>query len=169
MGRRPTPEKLKVLAGNPGRRPIKKEPEPERGIPDMPEWLKQFPVAVQEWEREADIIDSMGLMTVAEEAILANRCYLASQIQEMAEDIQKNGRTFSVIKMDSLGNEIFEKKPNPICGQIKAAITEHRQLGSLLGLDLVSRARLSVDKSKKTSKFDGLIGIEGGKKGKNAK
>lgn len=165
MGRRPTPEKFKVLTGNPGKRPIKKEPEPPPGIPEIPAWIKLFPVAVAEWERESEILNTMGVITMAEEAILANRSYLYSQIQEMAAAIKNEGRTFSVIKMDSLGNEIFEKKSNPLCVQIKAALTEHAKLGSLLGLDLVSRARLAIDPGKKKkSKFDGLVGVAGGKK-----
>jgi len=54
MGNRPKPTALKLLQGNPGRRPINKaEPKPKRGIPAMPKWLDAFPVAVEEWKRES--------------------------------------------------------------------------------------------------------------------
>jgi P27 family predicted phage terminase small subunit len=162
-GRRPKPTRLKLLEGNPGGRPINKnEPEPERGIPAIPEWLKAFPVAVDEWERESEILDGMGVMTLAEAGTLAMRCYLASQIQEMALEIKDEGRVAYTSRMDSLGNEIMDAKANPKCIQLKNIITEYRQIGSLLGLDPASRPRLTVDPKDKKNKFQGLIG--GGKK-----
>ena len=163
-GRKPISSRLKVLTGNPGKRPINQnEPEPPKGIPSMPEWLREFPVAISEWDRESRILDGMGVMTVAEEGILAVRCYLASEIQQMAKDIQKEGRVAYISRMDSVGNEIMEAKTNPKCVQQPKLITEYRQLGSLLGLDPGSRSKLSVSPDQKSnSKFDGLI-ANGGK------
>lgn len=104
------------------------------------------------------ILDAMRVMTIADAGTLAMRCYLASQIQEMAIDIKKEGRVVYTSRMDSLGNEIMDAKTNPKSNQLKNSITEYRQLGSLLGLDPSSRAKLSVDIREKKSKFDGLIG-----------
>lgn len=165
-GRRPTPTKLKILEGNPGKRPINNiEPEPEPGIPDMPEWLNAFPVAVEEWNREAEILDGMGILTKADRGALAQRCYLYSEIQQMALEIQKEGRVAYTSRMDSQGNEIMDAKANPKTTQLKNLITEYRQLGSLFGLDPASRTKLSVtDPNKKKAKFAGLIGVAGGKK-----
>ena len=162
-GRKAVPTKLKIITGNPGKRPLNKnEPEPDRGIPDMPAWLQDFPAAVKEWTRESQILDGMGVLTVAECGVLAMRAYLASQIQEMAQDIEKEGRVVYQSKMDSVGNEIVEARTNPKATQIKCAITEYRQLGSLLGLDPASRVRLSVDpNAKRKSKFDGLVNANG--------
>jgi len=158
-GRKPIPTKLHILRGNPGKRPLNKnEPEPEMGIPPMPEWLKRFPVAVAEWKRESNIINNMGIMTVAEEGILANRCYISSEIQQMALEIQKEGRVAYVVKVDSLGNEIVEAKPNPKAVQLAKLLTEYRQIGSLLGLDASSRSKLYVDpnKRKKNNPWDDI-------------
>ena len=164
-GRKPTPTALKVLTGNPGQRPLNQnEPKPENIIPPMPEWLREFPVAVAEWERESDILYNMGLMTIADLGNLANRSYVASELQRLASEIEKEGRVAYSMRMDSLGNEIADAKSNPKANQQVKLLAEYRQLGSLLGMDAVSRARLSVypDKNKK-SKFDGLI-KNGGKK-----
>ena len=165
-GRRPKPTALKVLTGNPGKRAISKtEPTPEPGIPEMPTWLAAFPVAVAEWERESVILGGMGVLTTADAGTFAMRCYLASEIQELAGDIQKEGRVAYTSRMDSLGNEVMDAKANPKAIQLKNLITEYRQTGSLLGLDPASRARLSVDpEAKKKRKFSGLIGVSGGKK-----
>ena len=164
VGRKPLPSEIKIKTGNPGKRPINVwEPEPERGIPEMPAWLKEFPVAIEEWERETKELDAMGILTTADGNVLAMRCYLSSQIQELALDIKKEGRVAYTQKMDSLGNEIMEAKANPKAVQLKNIITEYRQLGSLLGLDPSSRTRLSVNKKGQKSKFDGLLSIPGGK------
>jgi P27 family predicted phage terminase small subunit len=157
-GRKPKPTRLKVLTGNPGKHTLNKfEPEPDRGIPSMPEWLTEFPVAVEEWNRESEIIDGMGVLTMAERGMLAQRCYIASQLQEIALDIKKEGRVAYTMKMDSLGNEVMEAKANPKCVQQPKLMTEYRQIGSLLGLDPASRTKLSIDPNHKKSKFDGLI------------
>lgn len=166
MGNRPVPSKIKLLTGNPGKQKINKnEPEPLRGIPPMPKWLNEFPVAVEEWERESVILDGMGVLTMAEAGMLAQRCYLSSEIQQMAIEIKKEGRVSYTSRMDSLGNEVMDAKANPKAIQIKNLITEYRQLGSLLGMDPASRTRIAVDlDGGKKSKFSDLIGIRGGKK-----
>jgi phage terminase small subunit len=49
-GRRPKPTRLKLLTGNPGKRPLNEtEPRPEAAIPECPVVLG--PVARQEWDR----------------------------------------------------------------------------------------------------------------------
>lgn len=165
QGRKPKPSKLKLLEGNPGKRHVNKEPEPQVGLPDMPAWLGEFPVAVEEWHREGNILAGMGVLTVADSGTFATRCYLASQIQEMAHDIQTEGRVAYSARMDSLGNEVMDAKANPKTIQLKNLITEYRQIGSLLGLDPSSRTKLSVDmEAGKKSKFSDLIGVTGGKK-----
>lgn len=130
MGNRAKPTKLKLLMGNPGHRPLNlDEPEPEYGKPDMPNWLKRFPVAKKEWDREVEILDNMGILSFAEEGDLAMRCFLAAKIQ-------------------MLSREPGAKE----LGKIKNLITEYRQLGSLLGLDPVGRTKLRTGKPKQKSK-----------------
>jgi P27 family predicted phage terminase small subunit len=129
----------------------------------MPDWLSAFPVAVEEWKRESEILNGMGIMTVADASVLAIRCYLASEIQSMATELETEGRVVYQQKMDSLGNKIMEAKANPKAVQLAKAIVEYRQHGTLLGFDPSSRSRLSViDPNKKQSKFTGLV--NGGKK-----
>ncbi len=162
-GRRPKPTRLKLITGNPGRRPLNQsEPEPERGIPTMPNWLKEFPIAISEWERESKILDDMGILTMAECSILATRCYLASEIQTMALEIEKEGRVAYTSRMDSQGNEIMDAKANPKCVQIKNLITEHRAMGSLLGLDPSSRSKLKTEIKKPKSKVELFMGRKNG-------
>lgn len=167
MGNRPVPSKLKLLTGNPGKRPIKNdEPEPTRGIPEMPEWLLEFPAAVETWEATSEIIDGMGVLTIADGVSLAAYCYLYSQIQQMAHEINVEGRVAYVSKMDSLGNEIMEAKSNPKCNHLDKALSAFRQIEDRFGLNPSSRVRLSVDPNeKKKSKFEGLMNGKKQRKG----
>ena len=51
-GRKPKPTKLKLLAGNPGGRPLpENEPQPDPAIPDPPDWMEGE--ALAEWRRIA--------------------------------------------------------------------------------------------------------------------
>lgn len=157
MPNRPKATALKILEGNPGRREINKnEPKPDTGIPPMPEWLKDYPRAVEEWKREAEILDNMGLMTVAEATLLANRVYMMAEIERMAAFLREEGDTTKIVRMDTLGNEIVEIRKHPYVDARLRLLTEYRHHGSLLGLDAPSRAKLSVDPNKvKKSKWAG--------------
>jgi phage terminase small subunit len=143
MGNRAIPTRLKVLAGNPGKKKLNKaEPTLPTEMPPMPGWLNAFPKAVEEWERESSIIFNMGVLTIADAGTLATRCFLSSSIQEAALELK-----------NTEGEKCYT--------QIKALITEYRQVGSLLGLDPSSRTKLAVNPSSKTkSKFDGLISVK---------
>ena len=159
MSYRPKPTKLKILQGNPGKRPLNKlEPEPRRGIPTMPKWLKAFPVAKKEWKRESKELDEMGIMTTAECGDLAVRVYLACQIQELANEINDEGTVITITLLNKDGEEITTStKTNPKCIQLKNLITEYRQIGSLLGLDPSSRSKLKTEKLKKPDAGDEFL------------
>ena len=58
-GRKPKPTALKVLEGNPGKRPLnKKEPQPEKKAPAARHgWSRK---AKKEWKRMAKTLEAMG-------------------------------------------------------------------------------------------------------------
>src|SRR5262245_3685380 len=73
MGRRPKPTHLKLLTGNPGRRPLNKgEAKPPPGIPSCPGHLN--PVAKREWRRVSRLLAECGLFTEIDRAALAAYC-----------------------------------------------------------------------------------------------
>lgn len=166
MGNRPKPTRLKLLEGNPGRRKINTlEPVAKSEIPRMPAWLKTFPVAKKEWKRESELLFKMGILSNAESGILAMRCYLASQIQELVLSIQIEGRVITITDFNSKGEEIsVTKKTNPKCLQLQNIITEYRHHGSLLGLDQVSRTRMKADPPEMKSKAEQFMNRKNGTK-----
>src|SRR5205085_7950964 len=72
-GRRPKPTRLKMLTGNPGKRPLNQdEPKPEASIPDCPPELS--PAARQEWDRLAAELGALRMLTNLDRAALAAYC-----------------------------------------------------------------------------------------------
>lgn len=89
-GRRPKPTRLKVLTGNPGRRPLNEdEPQPEVVIPECPPELG--PVAKREWDRLAAELVALKLLTNLDRAALAAYCGAYALWAEATEQIQKYG------------------------------------------------------------------------------
>lgn len=89
-GRRPKPTRLKVLTGNPGKRPLNsEEPKPEIAIPDCPPELG--PVAQKEWQRLAGELISLRILTKLDRAALAAYCGAYALWAEATENIQKFG------------------------------------------------------------------------------
>src|ERR1044071_3571754 len=89
-GRRPKPTRLKVLTGNPGKRPLNvDEPKPEIAIPDCP--VELGPVARQEWDRMAPQLVSLRILTQLDRAALAAYCGAYAMWAEATEAIQKYG------------------------------------------------------------------------------
>jgi phage terminase small subunit len=72
-GRKPKPTHLKLLEGNPGRRPLNiGEPRPQAKIPTCPAHLS--PSAKAEWKRLAHMLHRLGVITELDRAALAAYC-----------------------------------------------------------------------------------------------
>lgn len=92
-GRKPKPTAVKKLEGNPGKRKLNtKEPVPAKGMPDCPEWL--LPEAKKEWERLADLMNQMGVLTEVDMAAFAAYCQSYARWKEAQEHIDSEGSTF---------------------------------------------------------------------------
>ena len=77
MGMKAKSTQLKIITGNPGKRPLNhNEPQPEHGLPEIPLWLKAFSLAVENWEYEGKILNDIRVMTHADWGVLSMRCYV---------------------------------------------------------------------------------------------
>ena len=89
-GRRPKPTRLKVLTGNPGKRPLNhEEPRPAPESPECPPELG--PVARREWDRLVGELGKLKLVTNLDRAALAAYCGAYALWSEATEAIQKYG------------------------------------------------------------------------------
>lgn len=71
-GRKPTPRALKVLRGNPGKRPIGDDLELPPGVPARPAALSGH--ARDEWDRITALLGPVKVLTEAEQQVLAGYC-----------------------------------------------------------------------------------------------
>ena len=76
-GRKPKPTNLKVVSGNPGKRPLNaQEPVYSGGDLSGPEWLSADALAI--WDRLAENLDANGLLTQVNRDLLAVYCDLVA-------------------------------------------------------------------------------------------
>ena len=86
--RRPKPTRMKVLTGNPGKRPLNRtEPQPEPAVPDCS--IELGPSA--EWERLVAQLAPLRILTPLDRAALAAYCGAYGLWAEATEAIQKYG------------------------------------------------------------------------------
>ncbi|MCY0146815.1 phage terminase small subunit P27 family [Hoeflea sp. G2-23] len=72
-GRKPKPTRLKLIEGNPGRRPVNgREPRPPSEKPTCPAHLS--PTAKAEWKRLAEVLNRIGLLTQIDRTVFAAYC-----------------------------------------------------------------------------------------------
>ena len=89
-GRKPKPTAVKVLEGNPGKRPLNMyEPVPEKKAPECPSWLNDE--AKEEWDRLADKMVNLGSLTEMDMAAFAGYCQSYARWKEAEEFIEKHG------------------------------------------------------------------------------
>lgn len=71
-GRKPLPENVHFMNGNPGKRARPAAIEPKTGVPQCPSHL--LVGARLEWKRVAPLLDEAGLLTLVDRAMLAVYC-----------------------------------------------------------------------------------------------
>ena len=92
-GRKPKPTALKMLEGNPGKRPLNEnEPKPPKGTIRCPTWLEAE--AKKEWRRLAPSLEAMGVLTTADITAFAGYCQAYARWKEAEEFISQHGSIF---------------------------------------------------------------------------
>ena len=95
-GRKPKPARLKLIEGNPGKRPIGQEPQPPASQPSCPAHLS--PTAKAEWKRLARMLNGIGVVTQADRAVLAAYCQAYGRWVEAEKKLKE---TPPLLKMPS--------------------------------------------------------------------
>ncbi len=151
MGRPPLPTKLKLLNGNPGKRPLpENEPKPREGVPTRPAWL--LPEAKREWNRLVAELEPIGLLTKVDRATLAAFCQCWARYVEAEADITAGG-------IDYVTDKGFHGT-RPSVGMTVKMLEKMATYGAKLGLSPADRTRLTVG-SKKADDLDDLLAGNG--------
>jgi P27 family predicted phage terminase small subunit len=134
-GRKPKPTPLKILTGNPGKRPLNgQEPLPKRGRPVCPAFLSAG--AKSQWRRLVPELDRLGLLTLVDSGALAAYCQAWDEFRQATITLNKEGRIVS----GALGG----LKSHPAVAQQRSAWKGIQAFAALFGLDPSSRTRLKV-------------------------
>ena len=89
-GPKPKPTELKVLEGNPGKRPLpENEPKPAPLMPDPPEWIDEE--AKKFWEKYAPKLNKLGLLTEIDGPAFTATAESWAEWVNYKKDIKKNG------------------------------------------------------------------------------
>lgn len=87
------PTMLKLLEGNPGKRPINKnEPRPSKGEIKCPGWLLKD--AKKEWKRVLPELERLGLLTTIDIAALVGYCQSWARYVEAEKFLKDNDSIF---------------------------------------------------------------------------
>ncbi len=132
-GRKPLPTKLKLLRGNPGKRPINRmEPAPLQAIPECPAELDA--VAAAEWLRVCPELAAVGVLTRLDRSALAAYCQSWSQWLHAIEKLKITGPIVKAPSGFPIQNPYFAIA-NSALKQMKAFLTE-------FGMTPSSRSRI---------------------------
>ena len=155
---RKIPTHLRVLRGNPGKRPIKPEPEPSvpETLPEPPSFL---PVdAVNEWWRVVPELHALGLLTVLDVQPLAAYCmayaHWNAAEQALAQMAAEDPMFNALIITGSTGAQMT----NPLVKIARNAAADMLRFAAEFGM--TPRARSYLDAAGRLSgpsKFGGLL------------
>lgn len=144
-GRKPKPTALKVLEGNPGKRPLNaREPVPVKRAPSCPKWLDKD--AKKEWRRLAPKLEAMGLLSEVDMAAFAGYCQSYSRWKENEEFITEHG---SLVRTPS---GYWMQVPQVSIAQ--QYMKQMEKFAEQFGLTPSSRSRLIADSAESGKKDD---------------
>jgi P27 family predicted phage terminase small subunit len=149
-GRKPTPTHLKLLYGNPGKRPLNPD-EPKPGVkpPTCPSHLS--PPAKAEWKRLASQLTLLQILTELDRAALAGYCQAYGRWVEAENKLRE---TPMLIKLPS-----GYVQQNPWLTIANKQLELMHKYLTEFGLSPVARSRVSLSVLPfGKSKFDGLLG-----------
>lgn len=135
-GRPPKPTALKLLQGNPGKRPLNDaEPKPQLGT-SAPAYIRSDPALIAEWKRHAPRLLKLGLLTEIDDEALAALCVLSVKFREMV------GAGAAASALANVSREL-------------------RALWSRFGMTPADRCRVKVMAPKADDPFDAFSGTNG--------
>lgn len=135
-GAKPKPTALKVIAGNPGRRPLNKgEPKPQGALGEAPAWLTDSQRAV--WQR-AVVSAPRGLLTRLDESVMLVWVIAKDLHQQASEALQQHGLMTETPHTHALMQSPYLAIMNKQAQIMLKAAAE-------MGFTPSSRSRVSVD------------------------
>lgn len=154
----PTPLHLRVLRGNPGRRPLRAEPEPA-ALPEAPE-PPVFLIghAADEWHRIACELHALGVLRGVDVQLLAAYCVnyatWRNAIETLATMAASDPITHGLLVRTTDGNP----RRNPLAKIASDAAHDMLRFANEFGIGAAARSRIAAgwQPPQRKSKFAGL-------------
>jgi P27 family predicted phage terminase small subunit len=142
------PTSIKLLRGNPGKRPLNgAEPKPRAKIPPCPAHLDDE--AKREWRRTSRELANAGLITVVDRGALAAYCQSWSRWVEAETNLRKAGMVVKTKNGHPMLNP-FLTIANEAMRQMKAFLVE-------FGMTPSSRSRVHAEDQGATDPMEDLL------------
>jgi len=148
-GQKPIPTKLKMLRGNPGKRPLPEhEPRPASEMPSPPSVLGD--IALEEWYRIGPELQRIGVLTMADRSCLASYCKVYERWC-MADSHLKSSE--DLVNMTGTGT----LAQNPYVSIANKAMELMHKFGVELGLTPSSRTRMTGRKDEEIDELESFL------------
>ncbi len=150
-GGKPAPSALKIVRGNPGRRPLNPD-EPQsrllKRMPHAPGFLDEEGKSA--WYREGHRMIKAGLLTALDLSMFGTWCIFWSKRDEASRALNKTG---VVVKTGDFGNPYI----NPYMNVISMCSKAMHQIEIEFGLSPASRTRVKTLNPNQRSLFADLL------------
>jgi len=153
MANHKKPTELKVLMGNPGKRPLPEnepKPKPIMDKVEPPAFLNDH--AIKTWERLFPVLKSINLITEADIESFTILCQ-SYGIWVECETSLKNGRTDEYTNKGGNKNEI----EHPLSKIAQKAFERYKSLCTEFGLTPASRSRIQVTGQEEADEMEQLL------------
>jgi P27 family predicted phage terminase small subunit len=138
-GRKPVPTHLKILNGNPGKRPLPaNEPKPIPQSPKRPTWLNKE--GKRAWGILLPELERLGLMTVVDGQAFAAACQSYGTWAECQKILKETGYTYEYENKNGAVNVIA--RPEILIGD--KALSQFKSFCVEFGLTPSSRSRINL-------------------------
>lgn len=143
-GAKPKPTHLKVIAGNPGRRPLnKREPKPAGDLKDAPEWMTDSQKSI--WAKAIRSAPA-GLLKELDESVLVTWVVAADLHRQASENVARFGLLTTT---PNTGEEI----QSPYLPIVNRQAQIMLKAAAEMGFTPSSRSRVSMDAEKSADEW----------------
>jgi len=156
-GRPRKPTHLKIVEGNPGKRPLNQnEPKPKPLLPSCPNWLNKDAKAM--WRRLAKKLNDLGLLTEIDGEAFTAACQSYGVWVECEKILIEKGRVMVIERVNKSGDSIGEyEQQRPEVSIGNTALKNFKGFCSEFGLSPSARSGIQVNQDDGGIEFEGLL------------
>jgi P27 family predicted phage terminase small subunit len=156
----PEPRVIKLLKGNPGKRRLRDEPQPQipPTCPEPPSFVVGY--AADLWWETAPELHRLGLLSRVDVPALAAYCYSYGQWRQATEALAKMQANDPVMNGQIIKTKYGDAVQNPLVSIVRKYAADMVRYAGEFGLTAAARARLGAAgyaPPSPPSKFDGLL------------